>query len=237
MQVLNPYTISNSVKGRPSVLLTQNMEKFVFVRPIENEFMLAQNIYVLLHKHFKVDILDSGTFTIKGVKYLCAHQPEGILSINEWSTIKWHSKSEFNSLLNPHVLLKMFLINLYFPIFEETKKKVKMGKKDSFIADAYPVLQKDEGLRFNSSYLGQSELFNPDFIPFFKFIAPNIRKYIEEFQALNHENLYLEIKYQTSLYPTIRNKYWDEIKQCFSDDYKRVVNERVSRFVYGILEK
>jgi hypothetical protein len=223
MRELRPLTISNSIKSAPSVLLTPEMEKFVFVQPLNQDFILAQTIYTLLNKHFKVGMLEAGMFKLKEVKYLLAEEPEGVLNVDDWMDCLWASKRKFNHLLNPNTLFKMYLINLFFPLFSTTRKLMLPGKKDRFVMDAYPSLGGNKGIQFHPVNLNELGLNKAEFRKLLSYIQKDIGHIIDEFLVLHHDNLYKDLKYQVSLYPSIRNKYWNELKQCFEPDFKTFV--------------
>src|SRR5690554_3501816 len=132
MEELKPLTISNSLFSNPSVLLTPTFEKYVFVQPLSHEFLLTQSIYTLIHKHFKVELIKTGTFKLKGIKYLCAQEHDGAVKVDDWMNYLWSSKQKFNYLLKVESLFTMYLINLFFPIFNSTEKVLLPGKKDRF---------------------------------------------------------------------------------------------------------
>lgn len=231
MRELKPLTVSKSIRSAPSVLLTQEMERFTFVQPLYPDFLLAQNVYTALHKHFKVEALEVGVFKLKGVNYICAEEPEGLLIVDDWSDYLWSTKRKFNRLLNPSALFKMYLINLFFPVFPTIRKFILPGKKDRFVVDAYPYLVKGKGICFKAVDMNSLGLFNPDLKKLFKYMHKDLRLYFEEFKVLHHEKLYTELKYIVSLYPSIRNEYWNELKRCFEADFKVYANAEVENYL------
>ncbi|HLV41574.1 MAG TPA: hypothetical protein VKY37_04800 [Brumimicrobium sp.] len=231
MRELRPLTISNSIKSAPSVLLTPEMERFVFVQPLYQDFLLAQNLYTTIHKHFKIELLEAGVFKLKEVKYICANEPEGIVPVDDWMDCLWSTKRKFNRLLNPSALFKMFLINLFFPLFSPTRKLLLPGRKDRFVVDAYPNLPKDEGIRFEVVDFNKLGITKIEYKKLFRYIRKDLKLYLEEFEALHHENLYSDLKYQVSLYPSIRNKYWNELKQCFDADFKTFAFAEIENYL------
>lgn len=231
MRELRPLTISNSIKSAPSVLLTPEMEKFVFVQPLNQDFILAQTIYSHIHKHFKVELLEAGMFKLKEVKYLLAEEPEGVLTVDEWMDILWNSKRNFNHLLNPSTLFKMHLINLFFPLFSSTRKLMLPGKKDRFVMDAYPSLSKKEGIQFQPTDFNKLGISKIEFRKLFAFIPNELEQVIDDFLILHHDNLYKDLKYQVSLYPSIRNKYWNELKQCFDPEFKTFARAEAENYL------
>jgi hypothetical protein len=231
MRELRPLTISNSIKSAPSVLLTPEMERFVFVQPLYQDFLLAQNLYTTIHKHFKVESLEAGVFKLRDIKYICANEPEGIIPVDDWLDCLWSTKRKFNRLLNPSALFKMYLINLFFPIFSTTQKLILPGKKDRFIVDAYPNLPKDQGIQFEAVNLNELGVTKAEFKKLFRYIRSDLKHYLEEFDALNHENFYSDLKYQVSLYPSIRNQYWNELKQCFDSDFKTFAHAEIDNYL------
>ena len=231
MRELKPLTISNSIQSAPSVLLTPEMEKFVFIQPLYPDFLLAQSLFTIIHKHFKVEQLEAGVFKLKEVKYICAEEPEGIIQVDDWMHCLWSSKRKFNRLLNPSSLFKMFLINLFFPVFSTTQKLLLPGKKDRFVVDAYPHLPKEEGIRFEAVDLNKLGITQSEYKKLFRYIRKDLRPYLEEFDALHHENLYSDLKYQVSLYPSIRNQYWNELKQCFDPEFKTFAYAEIENYL------
>ena len=231
MRELRPLTISNSIKSAPSVLLTPEMERFVFVQPLYQDFLLAQNLYTTLHKHFKIELLEAGVFKLKDIKYICANEPEGMISVDDWMDCLWSTKRKFNRLLNPSALFKMFLINLFFPLFSTTQKLLLPGKKDRFIVDAYPNLPKDGGIRFEPINLNKLGITKIEYKKLFRYIRKDLNRYLEEFDALHHEKLYSDLKYQVSLYPSIRNQYWNELKKCFDADFRTYAHAEIENYL------
>ncbi|PKR81719.1 hypothetical protein CW751_04110 [Brumimicrobium salinarum] len=231
MQELKPLTISNSILGAPSVLLTSEMERFVFVQPLNQTFLLTLGIYETLYKHFKIEKLPVGVFKLKDVNYLCAKQPEGLLEVDEWMDCLWTDKRKYNRLLNPKDLFKMFLINLYFPVFSSTKKMVLPGKKDRFIIDAYPIIEKDKGLFFKPKNANDLGINKGEFKRLFRYFRFDLPQIIAEFEELHHENLYTDLKYQVSLYPNIRNASWNELKKCFDTDFKTFAKAEIENYI------
>jgi len=231
MRELRPLTISNSIKSAPSVLLTPEMERFVFVQPLYQDFLLAQNLYSTIHRHFKIELLEVGVFKLKDIKYICAKEPEGLIVVDDWLDCLWSTKRNFNRLLNPSALFKMYLVNLFFPIFSTTRKLIIPGKKDRFIIDAYPNLPKDSGIHFKAVHLNELGITKVEFKKLFRYIRKDLKQYLDEFNALHHENLYSDLKYQVSLYPTIRNEYWNELKKCFDADFKTFANAEIENYL------
>lgn len=231
MRELRPLTISNSIKSAPSVLLTPEMERFVFVQPLYPDFLLAQNLYTTIHKHFKVELLEAGVFKLKEIKYICANQPEGIIPVDDWMDCLWSTKRKFNRLVNPSAVFKMFLINLFFPLFSSTQKLLLPGRKDRFVVDAYPNLPKDGGIRFEVVDLNKLGVTKAEYKKLFRYIRKDLKRYLEEFDALHHENLYSDLKYQVSLYPSIRNQYWNELKQCFDADFRTFAHAEIENYL------
>lgn len=230
MRELKPLTISNSTKSAPSVLLTSEMKKFVFVQPVNPDLVLAQNLYSLIHKHFKVDVLAAGTFTLKGIKYMCSEAHQNMVDLEPSLDYLWSSKHNYNRLLNPSALFKMNLINLYFPIFK-TKKLLLLNKKDQFIVEAYPILNNGVGIYFEKVLPGDIELTKQGYMKLFRYMRKELRKYHEEFEAIHHETLYSSLKYQVSLYPEIRNQYWEEMKKCFEPDFRSDIHSEIERYI------
>ncbi|PWH86914.1 hypothetical protein [Brumimicrobium oceani] len=231
MRELKPLTISNSIKSAPSVLLTPEMEKFSFIQPLYQDFVLAQTLYTTIHKHFKVEMLEAGMFKLKEVNYLLAEEPEGVLNVDDWLDCIWSSKRKFNHLLNPNVLFKMYLIDLFFPLFSKTRKLLLPGKKDRFVVDAYPIISKNEGVNFrpiNFNDLGTNKV---EFKKLFTYLLKDLPQIIDEFLVLHHDNLYKDLKYQVSLYPSIRNKYWNELKQCFEPEFKTYARAEAENYL------
>src|SRR5690554_5224440 len=96
MRELKPLTSSCSIQSGASVLLTIEMEKFVFIQPLYPDFLLAQSLCTIIHKHFKVEQLKAGVFKLKEVKYNYAEGPEGIIQVDDWMHCLWSSKRKFN---------------------------------------------------------------------------------------------------------------------------------------------
>lgn len=230
MEELRPLTVSNSTRSLPSVLLTAEMKKFVFVQPVNSSLVLAQNIYSYIHKHFKIESLSVGTFTLKGVKYMCSEAHQDIVELNPWLDYLWNSKSHYNRLFNPTSFFRICLINLYFPVFD-TKKLLLLHKKDQFIVEAYPILKNGEGIFFRQKTLAETEMTRYGYRKLLRYMKNDLNKSLEEFEALHHDMLYTHLKYQVSLYPEIRNQYWEELKKCFNPDFRKSVHDEVRRYI------
>lgn len=231
MKALKPLTISNSISDNPTVLLTSDFEKYVFVQTLEKEFMLAHTIYKTLHRHFKIELLQSGTFQLKGSKYFCTKKIEGSEEVQDWIGYMWSTKHSFNNLLNTGALFRMFLIDLYFPVFNPSKKIVVPGRKDRFVVEAYPELRDGGTIKFQQSNINKAGLTSVAFRNLFQYLGENIHTITENFEVLNHENLYMDLKYQVSLYPEIRNKFWDELKQCFEPSFLTYVKTDIQNYL------
>ncbi|RFC53803.1 hypothetical protein [Brumimicrobium aurantiacum] len=231
MRELLPLTISSSISAKPSVLLTPEFEKFTFIQPLNSDFILAQTIYSLLHKHFKIETLEAGKFKLNQVNYLLAKEHEGIVNVDNWIDCLWTSKRKFNHLLNPDKLFVMYLVNLFFPVFGETKKLLLPGKKDRFVVDAYPILTNKEGIYFKTIDLNQLGITQFEFKSLFAYLRDDLPQILDDFSVLHHDNLYKDLKYQVSLYPSIRNKYWNELKKCFEPDFKTFAFAEVENYL------
>jgi|SRR5690554_339821 len=230
MEELRPLTISNSTKSLPSVLLTSDMKKYVFVQPVQPSLILAQTIYSLLHKHFKVEALTAGTFTLKGVKYMCAEAHQDCIELKPWLDYLWTSKHNYNRLFNPTSLFRIYLINLYFPVFK-TKKLLVLNKKDQFVVEAYPILENKEGISFDPISIGNTDMTKQSYRKLFRYMRKELKKSLEEFEALHHDTLYTNLKYQVSLYPEIRNQHWGELKKCFDEGFKKDIKKEVEHYL------
>jgi hypothetical protein len=230
MRKLQPLTISKSIKDAPTVLLTPELEKFLFVRPLTKELLLAQAIYATIYHHFKVKIVPVGSFQMNGANYLCSKQFEGICQVEDWVDYLWTSKRSFKRLLNPQDLFQMYLIDLYFPVFKKTNKLLVADKKDRFIMEGYPQIE-EQGIVFQPSHVHKIGLNQAAFKRLFRFNKHKLILQLEEFETIHHQKLYSDLKYQISLYPEIRNQYWDELKKCFDQTYRTFVYAEVKNYL------
>jgi len=224
---LRPYTLFSSTQSLSSVLLTDTFDKYLFVCPLDKNLVLAQILYSLLIKHFKIQSLNIGKFTLKNINYLCVKKEDCIIEINAWNDFLWSSKRGFNSFLNPEDLIKMYLMELYFPIFKQTEKFIQFGKKDKFILNGYPKLFEGNRVKFVSQDSSSVGMTQPQIVKFIRFMKSDFRKIIQDFKELHHDKLYSDIKYQISLFPNLRNEYWEEVKKCFSSEYKEYIDQEL----------
>lgn len=230
MRELTPLTISNSILGDPTVLLTKELETFTLYRPVNENIIASNEILDFLCRHFKVSRLKVGVFNLKGRKYYCYQEVDGAVDFDSWNVFLWDSKRKFNQFLSPKTLFFSFLVDLYFPLFNGSKRYIMAGKKNHFAV--HPVPQNDySSIAFDPTTPAQLGMTRAGINSFFKHMKNELWVYLEDFEALNHDKLKVDLKYRVSLYPEIRNVYWNEIQKCFDSDFIKYTNAELRNYI------
>ncbi|PHR44220.1 MAG: hypothetical protein COA32_15355 [Fluviicola sp.] len=230
MEELSPLTISNSVLGDPTVLLTKDLETYTLYRPVDNNIRTSNEILDFLSKHFKIDRLKVGVFNLKGKKYYCYQEIDGAAEFDSWNVFLWDSKRKFNQFLSPKTLFSSFLVDLYFPLFNGSKRYILAGKKNQFAI--HPVPENEFTLlSFEPTTPAQLGMTLAGISSFFKHMKNDLLVYLEDFEALNHNKLKADLKYRVSLYPEVRNIYWNEMQKCFDPEFMNYTNAELKNYI------
>lgn len=230
MRALTPLTISNSILGNPTVLLTKEMEAYTLYKPVNEGIIASNEILDFLFKHFKINRLKVGVFNLKGKKYYCYQELNGAVAFDSWNVFLWDSKRKFNQFLSPKTVFFSFLVDLYFPLFNGSRRYILAGKKNHFAV--HPVPRNDfSSLFFNPTNPAQLGMTIAGINSFFKYMKDELLVYLEDFEALNHDKLKADLKYRVSLHPEIRNVYWNEIQKCFDPDFMKYTNAELNNYI------
>jgi hypothetical protein len=230
MKELVPLTISNSILGNPTVLLTKELETFTLYRPLDDHIRASNEVLAFLCKHFKVSRLEVGAFSLKGKKYFCYQELNGTSYFDSWKVFLWDKKRKFNQFLSPKTLFFSFLVDLYYPLFNGSKKCILAGKKSHFAIHPIPN-NNFSSLSFNPTTPAKLGMTLAGVSTFFKHVKNDLFIYLEDFEALNHDKLKADLKYRVSLYPEIRNAYWQEIQLCFDVDFINYTNAEIKNYI------
>lgn len=230
MEELTPLTISNSILGDPTILLTKELETYTLYRPLDDHIRASNEVLDFLCKHFKINRLKVGVFNLKGKKYYCYQELNGTVDFNSWNSFLWDSKRKFNKFLSPKTLFFSFLLDLYFPLFSGGKRYILSGKKSHFAV--HPIPNNDlSTICFNPTTPAQLGMTLAGVSTFFKHIKNDLFVYLEDFEALNHDKLKADLKYRVSLYPEIRNIYWNEVQKCFDIDFINYTKAELKNYI------
>lgn len=229
MKELVPLTISYSIRKRPTVLLTQGLQRYLLIEPVNSTNHVVSELYCSIFDHFKVEQFDKGVFSLNNKKYLCQKQPEGAVLLDEWYAFQWKNKRQFNRFIRPRALFDAFMVDLYFPLFGPSLLYIIPGKKDRFMINPFP--EKSDSIEFLPVSPGQRGLGHPAIRSFFKFMRPRLKEYHEDFLALHHDKLATDLKYKISLYPELRNVLWGEVQQCFDNSFKTYTSATINNYI------
>lgn len=219
MEFLKPLTISKSIGDSPTVLLTDNYLRYKLICPTNDYLLIAHRLKMQILSHFGVPFLKSGLFSLSSKQYFCVEEPSNKLIFDPLNVHLWNSKRKFNNFINPKVLFQLYLIDLFFPIFNKPSKKILLLDRKYFFSTDASIDVLSEKLIFKNHSLQQVGLEEPHVILFFSFFDKQIDQVFNDFLELHHEKLYLNLKYQMSLYQTHRNEYWSELVKCFDKDF------------------
>ncbi len=231
MEELKPLTMNRSLLNAPSVLLTADYRKYLLYAPLNQEMIIGNHLFTFMIKHFRFNKLETASFTLKGKRFLCIEQVEGITPFDTFYDFLWEAKLKFNAFLRPRTLFELFLFDLFFPIWSKPIPKLLVAeKKNRFAVDAV-VANDFEGIHFSPLSISQLGMDHPSMRLFFSYIKADLPTILDDFLALYHEKFEVDIKYQLSFYPEHRNAYWNEVKQCFDPNYINYVTASVHNFI------
>lgn len=227
---LNPLTIYNSLDNRSTVLLTSDLKKYTFICTFSQKYLLATYLYRLLNQHFKLNLLSLGVFTFNNEDHFCEEIAEGAIEVDKWSQYLWCNQRKVNRFVKITNLFKMFLVEVYFPIFNDARKLLIPGQKDQFYLSAVPFVKANNGVEFISKSK-EFLLYQPEIKQLFSMVKKQLPSVMEEFEVLHHEKLKQQLKYQISLFPEIRNVFWEEIKPCFLLDFRTKTHQKLADYL------
>lgn len=231
MKELIPLTISKSFKDLPTVLLTQDFDDYLLFAPLNEHTLITNNLLEFMTNHFKIQRASTGIFSIKGKKYFCTEQFSGAFQIDPWHHFLWSNKRDFNRFLQPKLFFKIILFDLFFPLFGGPSKiNVVLDKKNYFIVDPIP-LNRFDTIKFNPYSFAQLGLNDTRYKKFLSFFKSDLPDELEEFLVLYHDKFMTDIKYQLSLYPDLRNEYWNEVKKCFDTDFIQYTKASIKNYL------
>lgn len=230
MEELKPLTISNSVRKNPTVLFTKSREKYLMQEPITETNHVNSELYCFIYQHFKVSIFRRGVFTFQGRKFLCSQEIQGSIILNDWLSFQWENKRSFNRFLRAKSLFDMFLVDLFFPVFDVSEKWIAPGVKDQFMIRPFPKLR-DAGLTFETRSTTSIGMTDPSLKSFFRFMKSELSMVLEEFLELHHDKFRADLKYRISLYPELRNQYWNDFQQCFDPSFIKYIKADVENYI------
>ena len=234
MKSLQPLTISRSTLGKPTVLLTAEYESYLLYAPITEQLRVGNHLHEFILHHFKIRRLKTGTFSLAGKRYFCVEQPQGIIAMDPWQDFLWKTKRSFNQFLRPRTFFEALLIDLFFPVWgSKSTIQLLLNKKLLFVVS--PLLKIDEQhIQFNPFSLAQLGLHEPAFKLFLSYFKDDLIQVLEEFLILHHEKFMIDLKYQLSLFPSLRNHYWNEFKKCFDPEFRQYVEAQVRDYIYRL---
>jgi hypothetical protein len=235
MEELKPLTLSRSIVGAPSVLLTSDLRKFTIHSPLSREMVVGNHLLSLMSSHFKLAKPNLATFSLQGKRYLCIENCVDLNPFDVWYAYSWDSKQKFNQYFRPRTLFESFLFDMYFPLWgSPLPKYIHSDKKDRFGIGALPENDFDR-IIFQPLSLSQLGMDRIEIRRFFSFIESDLNEVIEEFLALHHDKFQRDVKYAVSLYPEERNRIWDEVKKCFDPQFRRFVRAQLDNYVMRLM--
>lgn len=229
MEELAPLTISSSIRNNPTVLFTRDKGRYLLYEPVNGSNHVISELYCFLYEHFKVEHLKKGFFSFQGKKYLCNEEINGALKFDEWLSFQWKKKRQFNRFIRPRTLFDIFLVDLYFPVFNRPSVWIIPGVKDRFVV--HPFEGGAESLEFSPRTMNNTGLSAPAVRSFFKHVKNDLPEYLEDFLALHHDKLRADLKYRVSLYPDLRNIYWKELQLCFDASFQKYITANVTNYI------
>ena len=231
MKDLQPLTISQSTTSAPTVLLTQDYERYLLYTPLNDYHLIGNNLLQFMLKHFKIHRLKTGVFSLKGQRYFCTEERDGINQLDTWHSFLWDQKKDFNQFLRPRALFEIMLFDLFFPLWGGASQKLILpGKKNQFAVHPLPP-DKLQHIKFSPLSLGQIGLNTPAYKRFFSYIKKDLEEILEEFLVLHHDKFSTDVKYQISLYQGLRSSYWNEVKHCFTPSFKQFTTATVQNYI------
>ena len=78
MEELIPLTMNRSLLNSPSVLLTTDYRKYLLYAPLNQEMIIGNHLFSFMIRHFRFNKLETASFALKGKRFLCLEQLEGI---------------------------------------------------------------------------------------------------------------------------------------------------------------
>lgn len=231
MNALKPLTISKSTEGNPTVLLTDEYKSFLLYKPLDDHLLIGDNLFRFILKHFKVNTLQTGYFKMGDKSLFAIEQTDGTIAMDTWYAYLWENKRSFNQFLNPRIFFDSFLIDLFFPIWGGSSKKVVLPEKKNIIS-VYPVPANNfSGVAFEPVNFNQLGLNHYAYKRFLNYFKEDLMTYLNAFLVLHHEKFQSDMKFQLSLYHSLRNAYWDEIKPCFDPSFVQYTAASVKDYI------
>lgn len=231
LEDLKPYTISNSIKNAPTVLLTEEGKNYTLWSPITEDLKIIHYLREYCFAHFKMRSFETAKFSYKGQSFLCIEEEEATIEFDEWQVYLWESKRKFNQFLQPNALFVSFLFDTFFPLFGgRNTVLIVPGKKNSFRIHPVPA-NNYASFKFSPLNFSQSGLNIPSIKQFFSYQKAELDVVLEEFLALNDEKFQVNLKHQLSLFPSKRNAYWDELRKCFEPEFMNYTTALFKDFI------
>jgi hypothetical protein len=234
MDVLKPLTISNSTRNSPTKLLTEDRKTYLLYKPINEHTFLQDNLLKFILSHFKVRCFNTAVFNYKNKQIFCLEQRPNSFVFSSFYHYLWRDKKSYNQFLNPEELLKINFINLLFPIFNAPVGVSILNDKKLVLTGTFDSMTFDDFIQFEPKNIQQTILNEPEVKKFVSYRKREMNELLEAYEILHHEKLMTDLKYKVSMNSTLRNAYWDELKNCFDSSYKSYVFSSVKDYLIRI---
>ena len=223
MDFLKPLTISNSVGSEPTKLLTKDFSVYLLFKPINLHTSMQVTLLNYLLNHFKVNAVKPAYFDYKDKRYLCFEEIRGAHTFSTFYQYLWTNKKSYNYFFNPEELLKIGLVNLFFPLFNAPVNTTIVNHRKYLLTASFDSISFSDPIRFSPFSIHQLGLSSPAVKKFIAYKKRTMNELVEAFQILHHDKLAADLKYQVSMNNELRNHYWNEMQKCLSNDYKNYV--------------
>lgn len=230
MEKLTPLTISKSITGAATVVLTKSYETFLVDAPINPTRQLVYELTEMFCHHFHIPKLTVKELEMGDKKFICQKLHNGETEWDSWQNYLWMTKRHYNQFSQVHIFLRLRFLEVFFPIFNtELELLMSADKKLNFY-----VMRRYENVKSTPIYqktsLEKVGLLDPNTRKFLSFEKKVWKEELKNFLALMDEDFYLDIKRLLQLYPDVKEEVIADIDICFDEKVMQMKSELFSNY-------
>lgn len=230
MERIIPLTISKSISGAASVVLTKSNETFLVDAPMSPTRQLVLELTEMFCHHFHIPKLTLRELEMGDNKFICQKLHNGETEWDSWQNYLWISKRHYNQFSQVNIFVRLKFLEVFFPIFNtELELLMSADKKLNFY-----VMRKYRDVKSIPVYAKTSlqavGLLEPNTRKFLAFQKDDWQEELKNFIALMDNDFYMDIKRMLQLYPDQKEELIADIDICFDPEIIKMKMEQFKNY-------